>query len=193
MTKGDLPVHEAPLPPNAEQWNFSGGTWDGFIAMFTPADSLLCTTFIGGSGQDKGLDVEADGQRILVAGSTSSGDMPLLDGGLQAWDATQFGGMDVFIIEFNPNGDQRWGTYYGGSGFDMLGVHGMALIDKGFVLVGETQSPDLDIRGGSRWQDGTSTAPPNLNGFIAEFESDPRSLQWSTFASGTGDSRLQPW
>lgn len=191
MTKGDLPVHEAPLPANAEQWNFSGGVWDGFIAMFTPADSLLRTTFIGGSGQDKGLDVEADGQSIFVAGSTSSGNIPLLDGGPQAWDTTQSGGMDVFILEFNPNGVQRWGTYYGGSGYDVLGVHGMSLADKGFVLVGETQSTDFTIRGGSRWQDSTSTSPSYVNGFIAEFFSDTRTLLWSTYASGTGDSHLQ--
>ena len=114
-----------------------------------------------------------------------------MDGGSQAWDTTQLGGMDVFVMEFNRNGEQLWGTYYGGSGYDVLGVHGMSLVDKGFVLVGETQSTDLTIRGGNRWQDSTSTSAPNVNGFIAEFGSDSRSLLWSTYASGTGDSRLQ--
>ena len=63
---------------NAAQQGFGGGRNDGYVARLTPSgDSLLYSTYIGGSGEDKiyGLALDRSGA-VTIAGQTDSTNLP---------------------------------------------------------------------------------------------------------------------
>lgn len=190
---GDLPTNQVPLPPNAEQWSYSGGSTDAFIALFTLNDEVLWSTFVGGSGDEFGRSVRTGGQgRIVMAGFTTSTTMDTQDGGSNAWDqGMSAGSQDVYLIEFNANGDQQWGTFWGGSGADELGEQGLAIdpATGDVTLVGRTSSSDLPLEAGLNWADSTFL-PLFYNGFIVQFDGFDRSMKWATYVSGNKATRL---
>jgi hypothetical protein len=102
----------------------------GFSAFVTELDTtntLVYTTFIGGSGDDLGASIAADATGAYVAGITSSTDFPTTAGVVQ-----QFSGgggskcgtagnatcLDGIVFKLDPTGALVYGTYLGGSNDD---------------------------------------------------------------------------
>ncbi|MBK7384259.1 MAG: SBBP repeat-containing protein [Flavobacteriales bacterium] len=190
-TSGDLPAHQVPLPPNAETWTYAGNT-DGFVALFTSEEKVLWSAYIGGPTDESAITVRTSPTKIVVVGITTS-NMHHLAGGSNAHNDTYSGGAeDVFIQEFDLNGDQQWGTCVGGNGQDLPGNHGLA-IDQGtgdVYITGYTRSSDLQLVHPTDWYDDTFQGE-HSNGFIAEFSGVDRSDRWITYVSGTnGDDVL---
>jgi cysteine-rich repeat protein len=82
---------------NALQSSFAGGDFDGFVAKLDPAGSqLLYSTYLGGSNDDFGIGIAADGSgSAYVTGGTFSTDFPTANA-LQSG----FGGSeDAFIAK----------------------------------------------------------------------------------------------
>lgn len=188
-TDGDLPVHQVPLPPMAEQWTYQGGIHDAYVATLTPLDQVLWSTFIGGSGTDNVWGVKATSTKLVVAGHTNSPTIQTLDGGPNAEDhATNAGGAtDLLLMEFTVDGDQTWGTFLGGSGQDLSGRQGLAIspVNGDMVLVGSTTSNDLPYTFATgEWHDDTPYS--GFNGCIVQINGSDRSLKWLTLVSGTG-------
>ena len=110
-----------PVTANAYQSKRPGGTFDGWVAEFDPAQSgaasLLSSTYLGGTGQDipRSIAVAADGQ-AYVAGYTRSGDFPTTPNSFRPFYS---GGGDAFLTRLDLGANSvTYSTYLGGSGQD---------------------------------------------------------------------------
>ncbi len=103
---------------------YNGGAYDATLTLFSSnAGSILYSTYIGGSGDDKGQAVIIDGDSLILFGETSSSNFPTTAG---AFNVTYNGGSyDAFalkifapppsIADFTTNtplclGDTSWFT-----------------------------------------------------------------------------------
>ncbi len=143
-----------PTTPGAFQPNPGGGTCggspcsDAFVAKLDPTQSgsasLICSTYLGGSSDDRGMGIAVDSNGdAYVTGSTSSANFPTANP-IQA--ALGGGGADAFVATLRPRNcalaDLLFSTYLGGSNFDE--GRGIALDSTGDAYVtGSTSSTDF--------------------------------------------------
>jgi hypothetical protein len=78
----DFPTTGALQPANAVSTHPGGATGDVFVTELSPdGTSLVYSTYLGGSGEDKGLAIAIDAtSRAYVAGTTYSTDFPVPNG-----------------------------------------------------------------------------------------------------------------
>lgn len=123
----------------------NGGT-DAFVARLDTSQwgtpSLVFSTFLGGSGNDRGNDIVVDsGGGATIVGQVRSNDLPTT---ADAHDATLGGSVDAFAAMVNATGATLlYGTYLGGSALD----YGQAVTIDGFdnlYITGYTDSGDFD-------------------------------------------------
>jgi hypothetical protein len=119
------------------------GLIDAFISVIANrGDSLLYSSYFGGSGTDIGEKVFVDNDGyVFIIGSTESYDFPRSN----AADSTYGGNTDgfVFKIQLNEN-NLIYSTYIGGSGED--NCRGIAYSSGGSVYIsGYTDSPDFNL------------------------------------------------
>ncbi|HEV2688884.1 MAG TPA: SBBP repeat-containing protein, partial [Bryobacteraceae bacterium] len=116
----DFPLFGASYQPGYR----SGG--DGFAARFNPAlgaNSLVYTTYLGGTDEDEARNVLIDPTgRIIVSGWTLSTDFPTTSDAMQRLYG---GNTDVFVTILNPanpaggSAQLVYSTYFGGSDADV--------------------------------------------------------------------------
>ncbi|HEX5229900.1 MAG TPA: SBBP repeat-containing protein [Bryobacteraceae bacterium] len=155
-----------PVSKNAAQPAFAGPAtltlprsfvWgDAFAAKISPSgNSLVYSTFLGGSADDAGLAISVDPSgNAYVGGFANSTNFPVTAGALQskfaggggtpgflAMDPTG----DGFLTQINPDGSKLlYSTYFGGRFDDS--VSSVTLDAQGNVyLGGVTVSPDLAV------------------------------------------------
>ncbi|MHA2032854.1 MAG: hypothetical protein ACW99Q_26090, partial [Candidatus Kariarchaeaceae archaeon] len=91
-----------------------GGNTDGFIAKFSSdGQSLLFSTFLGGSGIDRILNIMIDSMGdIIVSGETASQDFPVIN----TFDAghNRINGPEAFLSKFSVNGQVIFSSFFGG-------------------------------------------------------------------------------
>lgn len=94
----------------------SGGRDDAFVTKLAPdGASVAWTTYVGGSGIDEGNAIALASGGVLVAGMTTSTDLPTQ----RPVQLHNGGNQDAFLIELSPAGDAvTFGSYLGGPGFD---------------------------------------------------------------------------
>ncbi len=100
------------------------GSGDAFVTKLNAAGSaLLYSTYLGGSGGDRGLGIAVDsGGHAYVTGSTTSANFPITTGSFQATAPVKVppGGGDAFVTALNPLGTGLvYSSYLGGSGEDV--------------------------------------------------------------------------
>ncbi len=177
---------------NAAQASFGGGSGgDLCVTKLNPAgDTILFSTYFGGSGTDGGgLRLDANGNFYLI-GQTTSPNLPTLNafqpsyggGGSMYGMPSMFG--DAFVAKFNAgSGALIWSTYYGGKDEDA--VYGAMLDAAGNVyLGGNTASTNLP------------TANPIQAGygggahdsFVAKITA-AGGLEFSSYYGGNGDEQ----
>ena len=111
---------------------------DAFLVKLNPAGNLfLYSTFLGGSGSDKGTAVAVDSSgRAYVTGYTGSADFP----NVNAFQVVNNGGQDAFVTQIDPsqNGIASLGysTFLGGNSVDW--GYGITVDSSGNVYVGGT-------------------------------------------------------
>jgi len=133
--------------------NLRGGR-DVFVTKVHSTGQMLSfSTYLGGSGDDVGYDIEVDGAKaVYVAGGTASQNFrPTSSSGDKA-----FGGIeDGFIVKLDMTGRQAISSYLlGGAKEDR--IYGLALDKaKSVYLTGTTKSGDFPIK---------SSVDPRLNG-----------------------------
>jgi Beta-propeller repeat len=169
---------------NAMQASYGGGLDNAFVAKLNPQasgdGSLVYSTFLGGSGSDKGLGIAVDDAgNVSVAGETSSADFPAVN----ALQPTYGGGTsNAFIAKINSAGSALlFATYLGGSGDDRASA--LTLDANGNIyLTGSTSSADFPT---------LNAVQPVLGGgsdvFVTELASDGSALVYSTYLGGSGD------
>jgi hypothetical protein len=141
--------YSSDLPTTAGAYDTSVSVNDAFIASFsTDCANLLYGTYFGGSSEERGISISTDGVNVMIAGSTSSSNLPTFD----PYDGTWNGSTDGFFASFQPDGngaaDLRFSTYFGGNGLDQVSA---AFFDStGKVYgVGTTRSTDLPTTPGA--------------------------------------------
>ena len=115
-----------------------GGFTDGWVVKLSSTGNIQWQKALGGSGWDDFLSVQqtSDNGYILTGRSDSS------DG-----DVTENKGfIDLWVVKLSESGGIQWQKTYGGSKED-LGNSVKQCPDGGYIIVGETASPDGDATG----------------------------------------------
>jgi hypothetical protein len=173
------------------------GGFDVFVTKVSPAgQSLVFSTFVGGTLSDHGYNIAIDAERaVYVAGNTLSVDNPATPAneGMPVVNAFQpvhgGGNSDAFVFKLNPAGDQLvFSTYLGGTRPEsddatlVAPTGGVAVDAQGYVYVaGHTQSANFPTT-------------PNLlhpytgsqDLFITKLTPEGNQLVYSTFLGGAG-------
>lgn len=103
----------------AHRTTFGGGSYDAFLGKLDSTGVRKWCTYFGNNGADQGLACATDtaGYVYIAGNTTSTGTGLFVTVGSHQ---TTFGGGttfgDGFLARFDPNGKQKWGTFYGGSG-----------------------------------------------------------------------------
>jgi hypothetical protein len=182
---GQTDAVDFPVTGRAAQQNFGGGINNAFVAKINPtrtgARSLIYSTYLGGSQDDRGLAiaVDADGN-AYVTGETSSPDFPTVTAFQPTFQASNF---NAFITKVDPTGSSWvFSSYFGGSGWD-IGA-GIALDGQNHIyLTGMTTSPDFPTVNAIQANFGGG----NSDAFVAELSADGSGPLFSTFLGGGGD------
>jgi hypothetical protein len=159
------------ITKNAYQSQYGGGAYDGFIAKYAPDGILIWSTYYGGTGQDEAMAIEIDkADNIYVTGRTNSDGSIAFNG----HQNTRAGGFDAFLVKFNSAGQRLWGTYYGGSGGEI--VYDIDLDGEGNIYMqGETGSSTGIAYNG--FQNSGSGA------FLVKFNQNGQRI-WGTYYNG---------
>ncbi|MCX7717120.1 MAG: SBBP repeat-containing protein [Candidatus Sumerlaeaceae bacterium] len=160
---------------------YAGGPGDAFVTRFgNGGDELLFSTYLGGSGVDRGLGVAygRDGS-VFVAGETNSDNFPTVS----AYSNSRAGSFDPFLTRFASGGKTLiYSTYAGGTGDDK--PFGLALDSFGRAWLGGATTGGFPTAG-SPYQ---STYGGNTDGFISLLAPTVRTFQQDVFTS----ANIQP-
>jgi hypothetical protein len=168
---------------NAYKSNSSGineGSVDTFVTKFSEdGQSLLFSTFFGGTGNDwvYTMTIDAD-DRIAISGTTDSDDLPLAN----AYQSTNAGALDIFVALLDADAQSLlFSTYLGTTGVD----HGrrVAFDSQGDVLLaGMTAIGDLATAGAYQEEH----AGGSSDAFLAKFYVNG-TLAFFTFLGGSSN------
>ena len=171
--------------------NISGtlnGPTDAFIARFDGAlTTVFAARYYGGSGDEQALGLAVDNISgdIIMAGQTTSSDMPLVAGAQQS----NFGGgpFDAFVVRFPSSlGAPVRTTYFGGNGTDRALAVAMDPITGDVVLAGVTNSDDLPGTANGA----LPTRGGNTDGFVARFDGNLATLRQSSYFGGAATDQI---
>jgi len=130
------------------------GSQDCFITVIRFPDSILYSTYLGGSTYESVFKVTGDEHSLTIAGETAGPDFPITPG---AFDTVSHG---MFISRLSMDLSRlEYSSYFGGSGIEWL--NGVYFTSADTVwLVGETGSGNFPITANayqslrSNWSDG---------------------------------------
>ncbi len=151
---------------------------DCFLTKISPdGQTLLYSTYFGGSGVDIGYDMVVDSGCAHIAGYTDSSNLPL---GTNWYDSIYNGGTyDGFVAKFSSDGQSLpYTTYYGGNAGDYL--YGVAVEGIYVYIAGTTFSANFPV---------LSAYDMYLNGssdcFLAKLPTTGGTMIYSTYLGGT--------
>jgi hypothetical protein len=160
------------------QTNNAGST-DAFLTKVNyNGESLVYSTYLGGSQVDVGQAIQVDGTGVVyLAGYTYSTDFPLVT----AYQSAAGGGADGFVAKVNAAGSAvTFSTYLGGSGDDR--VYGLALDgSKNIYVAGATTSSNFPVTSGVL----QTSLKGSSDAFVSKFLASNNSLSYSTYLGGT--------
>jgi len=175
-------VAAASFPSTLPTAQIGPGGSDAFVAELNPTGTaLLCTTYLGGSGQDDGRSIAVDASGdAYVTGATNSTDFPTTTGSFRGASG---GGFDAFVAKLNPAGSGRlYATYVGGSGDDT--GQGIAVDGGGDAYVaGSTTSADFPVAGSSFG----SSAHGESDAFVAKLNPAGSDRIYAAYLGGSGN------
>ena len=172
-----------PISSDAFQPTLSGSD-DAFIVHFSEdGQSIIHSTFLGGSSTDGCNYAFFDDNRYVMCGLTDSTDFPITE---NAYQSTTCGAPDCFISVFNvAEKTVEYSSYLGASSRDYAWRIAQYL-DSGIIVVGYTNSSDFPVT--------DDAYQPIIAGerdaFLMRFNSD-MTLNSSSFIGGTGDDEIR--
>jgi hypothetical protein len=158
------------------------GEWDIFVAKISSTGfslNLSYSTYIGGTNNDYGLAIAADGEgNAYVAGHTDSTDFPTTTNSFKPDYAG--GSLDGFVAKLSADGTSLiYSTYLGGSTYDYC--FGIAVDGEGNAYVtGDTSSVDFPTTANALQIANLG----NYDVFITKLSADGTSLIYSTYLGG---------
>ena len=155
-----------------------GGSFDAFVTKLnTAGNALVYSTYLGGSGSDRGLAIAVDASgNAYVTGFTGSTEFPTAS----PIQAANGGLSDAFVTKLNAAGDALvYSTYLGGSSSDV--GYGIAVDAAGNAYVmGETDSTEFPT---------ASPIQSALGGFddafVTKLNAAGNALVYSTYLGGS--------
>jgi hypothetical protein len=186
-----FPSNHTPSGSYSQAFN---GNKDAFILKFNNADSLIWSTFYGGSDIDAARHVAVNSNGgVFIQGGTLSSNFPTLNPGTGGYiDSTAGGNYDDFILAFSNTGSRIWSSYFGGiddefvngMGYNFSPGNKLAFNSQNKIyMVGSTESSNLDIKPETGFCDSTFASH---DGYIAKFDGTDFSIEWCTYFSGIG-------
>jgi hypothetical protein len=167
-----------PITGNAARPFFGGGQFDAFLIVISASgNSVLYSTYVGGSDEDGAKGIAVDNNRnAYITGLTYSANYPVTG---SAYQSVNGGNGDAFFTKINTTGGPFvYSTLLGGNGLDQ--GNGIAVDSNGNAYVaGQSSSNTL-----------TSPRPYGGNGdaFVAKFNpslSGSASLLYFTYLGGS--------
>ncbi|WP_285891218.1 SBBP repeat-containing protein [Paenibacillus pasadenensis] len=154
-----------------------GGSTDAFITKFSAAgNTLIYSTYLGGSGFDEGNSIAVDRfSNVYVTGITYSTDFPTAS----AVQPSAPPNANAFVTSLDPTGSAlNYSTYLGGDGDDW-GV-GIAVDSSGNAYIaGNTASDNFPLQNALQ-----STLPASNSVFVTKLASMGASILYSTYFGG---------
>lgn len=120
---------------------YGGGLNDAFVTKVSPSgDSIVYSTYLGGTGDDQGQGISIDGfTNAFVTGSTRSANFPILN----PIQGSLNGVSDAFVTKLNLSGNAMvYSTYLGGSSADEGQGIDVDLVGSAYIA-GFTESTDF--------------------------------------------------
>lgn len=163
-----------PTTAGAYDVSYNGGGNDVFVSKFSSAGAYLYGTFIGGSSQEYGSDIDFTPGFIGVTGNTKASGFPTTAG---AYDASVTGGeCDGFYCKFDLSGALIYSTFLGGSLIEL--PHAINFDGLGnAIIAGHTFSSNFPTTAGA-YQ--TVFGGGTQDCFLSKFKND-NSIVWSTY------------
>ena len=162
---------------------FAGGR-DAFIfKLNSVGNTLVFSTYVGGSGTDQGTAIALDTlANAYVAGDTTSTDFPI-----QSAVQSAFGGKtDAFITKLTPAGLVLFSTYLGGGADEHAGA--ITVGSNGNIYVaGGTFSSNFPVVGAFQSSSGGSQ-----DAFVTRLAGTGSPMFFSTYLGGTGGALGTP-
>jgi uncharacterized repeat protein (TIGR01451 family) len=172
---------------NAYQGAYGGGDWDAFVTKLNAAGgSLLYSTYLGGSDDDRGYGIAVDGAgNAYVAGRILSTDFPTTTTAYQGVCGSCPTSHDASATKIDTtqsgNASLIYSTYLGGS--DGEAGEGIAVDGDGNAyVVGVTPSTDFPTQ--NPYQ---GTYAGGRDAFVTRLNADGSALLYSTYLGGTGE------
>src|SRR5262249_50309954 len=121
------------------------GLSDAFVTRFSDTGVQGFSTYLGGSGDDRGVGIAVDSVgSFYVTGYTQSSNFPVTVG---AYQIALKGGADVFVTKVASTGSTLvYSTYLGGSLDDQGAAIAVDLAGRAYVT-GHTASTDFPVNG----------------------------------------------
>ncbi|UCE10256.1 MAG: SBBP repeat-containing protein, partial [Candidatus Thorarchaeota archaeon] len=160
-------------------YDSNAGMHDGFIMCLSAAgDSLLFSTFLGGTGMDAVDDLALDSSGNLIATGYTGGGLSIIG---QLF-TTHAGGSDAFVVKIDSSWQVVYSTYLGGDGNDR--GESVCVDDVGNVYVtGWTESANFPIENEVHE---TGTYDGAADCFVTIISETGSSLLLSTLFGGSG-------
>lgn len=158
---------------NAYQDAYGGGTYDFLLFKALPDGTITYVSYLGGSGEDVGEDIDVDSsENVFFTGRTSSSNFPMVN----AYDNSFNGEYDCVLVKLASNGTTiLWSTYMGGS-YDDRG-RGVAIDSHDNVIIGGySESSNFPVVNAIY-----PTKDNNYDAIVFEFTGDGSMLIYSTF------------
>ncbi len=127
----------------AYQTTYNGAS-DAIIACFDTLGNKIWATYYGSSKYDEAYQINYFNSYLTIGGRTSSSTNISTS---KAYKTNYTGGVDIFLVRFDKYGNRIWGTYYGGSGDDIL--IGCYTFGNSIVISGNTTSASSFATSGS--------------------------------------------
>jgi hypothetical protein len=170
------------VPGYDQQYNGNG---DGFALKINPEGTgLEYCTFIGGSDVDIGRSIAVDELgNAYVTGGTWSADFPTTNG---AFDTTQGGARDAFVVKLDPSGTNlEYATFLGAGEQEEAWDIGLDA-DTNIYVTGWTRSTNFYTTTSAF---DTTHDGGIFDGFLLKLNSAGNALDYATFLGGTGEDK----
>jgi hypothetical protein len=173
-------VTDFPVTTGSYCETHNGGN-DVYVSKLNASGTaLVYSTFLGGSGDDRGNSIVVDSSgSVYIAGQTSSTAFPTTTG---AYDTSQNSGVDAFVTKLSADGTVLpYSTFLGGNGGDF--GYGIAIDSSGSAYIaGQTSSANFPATPGVY----DTSFNGAIDAFVTKLSEDGTSVTYSTFIGGSG-------